>query len=648
MSPQRTLVLGTAGHIDHGKTALVRLLTGVEGDRLAEERRRGITIELGFTPWRLTEDLEASVIDVPGHERLVRTMVAGAGGVDLAILVVAADDGVMPQTREHLDVLRLLGVPAGLLVLTKVDLVGDDPELLALVTEELRAATRGTVFDGAPILPTSARTGVGADRVREAVIARSRDLPARDVEGPAFLPLDRLFHKAGHGTIGTGTTLRGGFAVGDTVEVLGAEPAPVATLRVRALEARGQPTERADAGQRTALNLVGRGVDRVSRGMAIASPGAYVASPALIAWVEVLAAARPMTEGGVACHVGTSERQARATPLGARSIAPGESGAVLLRFARPVATFAGQRLVLRRPGIHGQATVAGGEVLDPEPALGKGAARRAAARVPSLRGEPKGWLLALAKDARAAGVTPSALRRRLPSARWVRHAHQLERRGRLVRVLGSDERWVHADLVEQRVDDVVALVDAFHDASPLSPGLPEGELDGKLPAPERHLAPTVLARALARGRLLRHGERLAVPGRGSTVSPAARERLDRIRTAMRDAGPTPPFDRELVGLLGLGADELGDLLALLRRQHRLVRVADGLHYDPDALARLEDQLRASLSGGEGKTVTELKAELGLSRKWAVPLLEHTDRAKVTRRVGDVRVLHPSQPASTPG
>ncbi|MBI3179681.1 MAG: selenocysteine-specific translation elongation factor, partial [Deltaproteobacteria bacterium] len=411
MTP-RYLVIGTAGHIDHGKTSLVRALTGVDTDRLVEEKRRGITIELGFAPWRVSDEVEATIVDVPGHERLVRTMVAGAGGIDLALLVVAADDGVMPQTREHLDVLKLLAVPRGIVVLSKCD--GVDAEILALVEEDVRAACRDTPFAEAPVVRVSSKTGEGLAALRAEVVRAALEVAPRPAAGSAFLPLDRVFVMSGYGTVATGTLLRGTLRTGDPVEAWGETREPVRDLKIRGLQALGREREAIPAGMRTAVNLAGRDVESVSRGMVLAPPGAFVAVDACIAWVEALARAKAMGDETVTVHLGTSERQARVIPLGKDKIAPGESAGVLLRFSRPVAAFAGQRLVLRRPGIHGQATVAGGSVLDPEPPRGKGGVALAASQVAGLRGSAGDRLLAIARESRARGVDAAEIERRLP------------------------------------------------------------------------------------------------------------------------------------------------------------------------------------------------------------------------------------------
>ncbi len=639
--PARYLVIGTAGHIDHGKTSLVRALTGVDTDRLAEEKRRGITIELGFAPWRLGDGVEASIVDVPGHERLVRTMVAGAGGIDLALLVVAADDGVMPQTREHLDVLTLLAVPRGVVVLNKCDLV--DAELAALVEEDVRAAARATPFAQAPAVRVSSKTGEGLDALRAEVARQSVQVAARPVAGPAFLPLDRVFVMSGHGTVATGTLLRGTLRVGDALEAWGEKGEPVRDLKIRGLQALGRERDAIPAGMRAAVNLSGRDVERVARGMVLAPPGAFLAVGACIAWLDVLARAKPLGDETVTVHLGTSERPARVIPLGGDEIAAGAAGGVLLRFTRPVAAFAGQRLVLRRPGIHGQATVAGGVILDPEPPRGKGAVSLAASQLGRLRGDALERLTAIARESRARGVDTAQIERRLGPGEGPAAVRSLLAKGALLQVSAQEQRYVDAELVAALAAQVVTLVKAHLTSTPLAAGLGLAEVESQLKPPDRPLAALAIERALAQGQLVREGALLAIPGRGSAVDAKTRAQMDALVAVYQEAQLTPPADDEAGSAAGLERKRTQELLAALRRQRAVVKVADGLHFAAEPLAALEARLIAALAGERELTASAFK-ELagGVSRKFAIPLLEYFDRVRATLRVGDVRKLHPSR------
>ena len=408
------IVIGTAGHIDHGKTSLVQALTGQNTDRLKEEKKRGITIELGFAGWKLNDDIQASIVDVPGHERLVRTMVAGAGGLDLAMLVIAADDGVMPQTREHLDILKLLQVQQGITVITKSDLV--DEELLELVQEDIRETIESTPFADYPIVTVSSKTGDGLETLRETVIQLVSQIDRRVTEGPAFLPLDRVFTKEGFGTVATGTTLRGTLQEGDAVELLGSDPYPIKDLKVRGLQALGHTRASVTAGMRTAVNISGKRTDEIKRGMILTSSGAFENVESCIVWVELLTHATPLKNEVLSIHLGTCEREATVIPLGLDEIAPGESGGLLLRLKAPVACFAGQRFVLRRPGLSVQATIGGGEILDPHPAQGKGSVALATSQLGQLRGNRRERIIALAKE--SAIQRPRPKRAHSPCTGW--------------------------------------------------------------------------------------------------------------------------------------------------------------------------------------------------------------------------------------
>jgi selenocysteine-specific elongation factor len=645
MTTKRHLVIGTAGHIDHGKTALVRALTGINTDRLAEEKRRGITIELGFAPWQLADEIEASIVDVPGHERLVRTMVAGAGGMDIALLVVAADDGVMPQTREHLDVLRLLGVPAGMVVLTKCDLV--DEELLALVEEDVREAVRGSIFESAQISQTSSKDRTGLEELTARVLKLANNTATRPSHGPTFLPLDRLFTKAGYGTVGTGTTLRGSLKVGDALEAHGELAEPIGGLKVRGLQALGAARDEVSAGMRAAVNLTGRNVERVSRGMVLTHAGSFRSVDSAVVWARVLPHAEPLGQETVAAHLGTSEREATVLPLGTQSIEPGQEGGLLLRFSRPIATYAGQRMVLRRPGLHGQATVAGGEVLDPEPPRGKGSVSLAASQLDRLRSNAQDRLLAIARESRARGIDEASILRRLPPGEGDNAIRKLEKKGKLVRVPGAEPRWLDADLAAGLVRRVIAMVNGLHDKEPLAPGLIEAEVTSRLPPPERHLAALATHLAVGQNKLLRDGAHLAVPGRGAAVDENAKREMDAIVSLYTGAGVTPPSDKEVGEQLGLETKRLQELLGLLRRRNALKRVTETLHFAADTIDTIEGRVLDKLQDQELMSAPEFK-ELagGVSRKWAIPLLEYFDRNKVTLRVGDVRKLHPSRKTTT--
>jgi selenocysteine-specific elongation factor len=632
-------IVGTAGHIDHGKTTLVRALTGVDTDRLPEEKRRGITIELGFATWRAAEDLDLSIVDVPGHERFVRTMVAGAAGIDLVVLVVSADDGVMPQTREHLAVCELLGVRRGLIVLTKADLA--DEEMLELVREDVADAVQGTFLEGAPMLACAATTGEGVDEVRDAILSAVRAHPGRDAQGPAFLPVDRVFTKAGFGTVVTGTLLCGELAAQDDVDVLpGPRGRGLRGLKARGVQVHSEARERARAGMRVAVNLRGSDHESVSRGDVVVGASSREPTIALHAEVRVLESASAISERDeLALHLGTTDALARVVPLGDGPIEPGATGLLRVVAKTPVVAYAGQRLVLRKPGQHGQGTVAGGRVLDPHPTTGKGSFKRwreVTARI--AQDDAADRLLALVADARAEGITEEELGRRLPPGEDLPALTQAaQARGDIVRMDAAQPRWVQAGRVDGVKGALLERVRAFHAQRPLLLGVSSGELQTQVAAHERALVEPALAALVRDGALVDADGAVRLPDH-DPASGAAGQTLSGAEALWRDAGLTPPLDDEARAQLALEAPALKDAVTELKRKGALTRLGS-LHFHSSALDDLRSRVGAHFGAGKAELSTADFKELagGVSRKYAIPLLEWLDAEGVTKRAGDVRV-----------
>ncbi|HYQ80873.1 MAG TPA: selenocysteine-specific translation elongation factor, partial [Anaeromyxobacteraceae bacterium] len=452
----RRVVVGTAGHIDHGKTALVKALTGIDTDRLAEEKRRGITIELGFAHLALPDGTVAGVVDVPGHERFVRAMAAGAGGIDLVVLVVAADEGVMPQTREHLDICRLLGVPRGLVAVTKSDLLPElGPDWLPLLTQEIQAAVRGTFLEGAPVVPCSARSGEGLPRLLEAIAALAREVPERPADGPLFLPVDRAFTLKGFGTVVTGTLLSGAVAEGEAVALVPGPPG-AAPLRVRSVQVHGRPAPRALAGQRTAVNLPGVEAGAIARGQVLTHPGVVPATSMLDAEVTLLGAApQPLKHRArLLLHVGTTQVPGTVALLQGELLAPGATGLAQIRLGEPVAALPGQRFILRGfRALEGRGkTIGGGRVLALAPRRRR---RGRAADVDQLRvlagGDDDARLQAVLQMAGPAGLAAEALPGRvaLPPRAVAAALERLGARGRVLLFDRERRAFVAGEVAEQ-------------------------------------------------------------------------------------------------------------------------------------------------------------------------------------------------------
>lgn len=611
------LVIGTAGHVDHGKTTLVKALTGVDLDRLPEEKERGITIALGFTPLTLPGGRVAGLVDVPGHERLVRTMVAGASGMDAVMLCVSANEGVMPQTREHIDILGLLGVRAGILVLTMADLV--EPDLLALCEEELREHVRGTFLDGAPCVATSALTGQGIDALRavlDAIVA-----PARPADVPFRLPVDRAFARRGFGTVVTGSAWGGRLADGADVEILPSRR----TARIRGIQMHGRSVPEAVAGGRTALNLAAVEIEEVPRGSWICQPGA-VPSPHVIdvRYHHLAGAPEFLEEARVTVLHGTREVSARLVPLDADGLYAGQACLAQIRAAEPLPCLPGDRFVVRResPAV----TMGGGTILDPFALVIR--RRQVETALPWLRrleaGDRSAWL----DRAGAAGLTDAEV-----AQRWGgRHPPG----GAIPGAQRLGDRWyAEAALALHRAALHRALAQ-FHANQPLAPAanrkaLKEGVL---LELTERdHLA--LIEAEIGAGRLVSVGGRVRAPGFAVHLSPEQAAWREQVLAALDGAGlegtdklkeiaPDPAFDT---------------LVFLLRERGEIDQVADR-HYAASVLAEVARRVRGYFDTAPELDPAAFKELTGLSRKTAIPLLEWLDARGVTRRVGDRRLPGP--------
>jgi selenocysteine-specific elongation factor len=640
--PQRgpkSLVLGTAGHIDHGKTALVRALTGLDLDRLPEEKARGITIELGFAPLDLGEGLRIAVVDVPGHERFVRTMVAGASGLDLVLLVVAADEGVMPQTREHLAICELLGVTRGLVVLTKSDLV--DEEMLELAHEDVRDALAGGSLADVPILAASSTTGAGIDRVRAALEELVRRAPDRDGdERPARLYVDRTFTRHGFGTVVTGTWTGRPLQVGDAVVV---EPG-ARNAKIRGLERHGEAVAGAESGARIAVNLQGEARDEIGRGDLLAEPGRLLATNSFDARLHWLA--RKIRLDGptsVELLVGTTERRARVAPIGDAAIAPGDRG-----FARihvdgpPLALLPGDRFVLRgfARDVGVGATLGGGRVLDVDPPHRR---RRDAGLQRDLErlaeNDPTSALDVRIARAGLRGTTIAhlSLETGLASATLERALGALVDANAILRLDASV--CLSLPAAERLMHDLLSTLDAFHAKEPLQPGMPRAALAGALPANVASGTGTILLARLAdRGEVEIRGEIVARRGFESVLDEDQTRLAERLRERFTATGLEAPALRTISDELDVSVDRLRELAHYLERQGVLVAAPDELFFDRESVRALVERVVAHFGSHEELDTQTLKALIGASRRTAMPLMALLDELQVTRRDGSLRRL----------
>jgi len=625
-------VVGTAGHVDHGKSTLVLALTGINPDRLREEQEREMTIDLGYAWLRLADGNEISIIDVPGHERFIKNMLAGVGGIDAAILVVAADEGPMPQTREHLAILNLLQIERAVVALTKCDLVDED--WLALVSADVRSLLAGTRLAAAPIVPVSARTGAGLDALQVALAAVLAGAPSVSDQGRARLPIDRAFSIAGFGTVVTGTLLDGALAVGQEVEVgPGPHGAPLRS-RIRGLQMHKQKVELAPPGNRVAVNLIGLEVGELRRGQVLTLPGRLETSDRLDVSISTLADAPMIAQNNeLDLFVGTSETAVRLTILDQESLAAGAQGWAQLRLANPVVVARGDRFILRQPSP--SRTVAGGVIVDPQPRRHKRFQPNVLVSLSTLaKGDPADLLLTVLRQPLELKQAGSLVQ--LGAAAAEQAAAQLLGEGRARKLAGyliGSGAW--ADL-SHRLREVVAL---FHQQHPLRAGIGKEELRGKLGLDSKPFAAVLAAAAEAKiivpsaleqaGRL---GGSYHLPDFVITLSPAQQQQADRYLTALQANPYAPPSPAEL------GLEGEGDVLTALLERGEVVK-AGGVFFARAAHEAASSRVLALIDAGEKVSVASLRDLYGASRKYALAILESLDEAHFTRREGDWRVRY---------
>jgi len=628
----RAIVVGTAGHIDHGKSALVRALTGTDPDRLKEERERGITIDLGFAHLAV-DGVEVAFVDVPGHERFVRNMLAGAGGIDLVLLVVAADESVMPQTREHFHICRLLAVTAGIVVVTKSDLA--DADTLELTTMEVRELVEGSFLDGAPIIAVSSKTGAGLDDLRRALVDAAARVRPRPGAGPMRLPIDRAFSMKGFGTVVTGTLSSGTIRVEQELALLPAARA----VKVRGLQVHGRAASSVAAGSRVAANLAGVDVADIGRGDTLCEPGAFELSRIVDVALDVLAEARPLRHGArVRFHHGTTELLGRLALSGPR----GESERAVyarLRLERPAVVTRGDRFIIR--AYSPPATVGGGVVLDPNPprgAIRSDAGRRRFARLDVDNPARDAAALAFLADRGPAGLSVQELVRR-------GGLNAAEARDTALRLVGGGTATAVGDLLVETStftalsESLLQALKAHHDANQLSDGMPREEARDRIfrRAPAQVFEAS-LQQLTAAGRIAA-GQRLALAGRQVSMSPEEARVHAALEGIYREAKLTPPDLASAASAAGASPAVAERVVALLLRGRTLVKV-EGLIFHASALEGLKDEIRGlNKAGGQARVdVASFKERYGVTRKYAIPLLEYLDRERVTRRAGEARIV----------
>jgi selenocysteine-specific elongation factor len=634
MTAAKSIIVGTAGHIDHGKSSLVEALTGTHPDRLEEEKRRGITIDLGFA-FLEEAGVRFGFVDVPGHERFVSNMLAGAAGIDVVLLVIAADESIKPQTREHFDICQLLGVSRGVVALTKTDLVDKDTvELVRLEAEEF---VRGTFLEKAAVIPVSAKTGEGLAELKVQLLRLAKDAPGKDATGYFRLPIDRSFSIKGFGTVVTGTLVSGSVAPEDEVELYPAGK----RLRVRGVQSGGKAVERAFAGQRTAVNLAGIEHTAVQRGMELAAPGRFRATRRIDAQLQLLKTARRMKQRTkVHFHAGAAETLAEVFFYEQSELPPGARALAHLRLQEPLLLLPGDRFILRE--FSPVTTIGGGEVLDP---LARRPMARDAGRTGFLRTlesrKPEEIVAAMteraplglpfAEIAARTGWRDSATREA---------AKKLESAGRVKQVSVEPLFLVDRKRFDEARRKIWEIVEKFHKNNPLSPGISREELRGGLgKRVHAHTFRAALEELAAEKKLELAGELVRRAGAVISLLPEEARSKDQIEAAFEKAGLAVPPVKEVLGQLPVDAKRAEKLLQMLLREKSLVRVTPELIFHRRALEEMKARLAEYKEGkGERISVPVFKELTGVTRKYAIPLLEYLDRERVTRRAGDERVI----------
>jgi selenocysteine-specific elongation factor len=631
----KSIIIGTAGHIDHGKTALVKALTGIDADRLEEEKRRGITIDLGFAHLELAassgEKIRLGFIDVPGHERFVRNMLAGVGGMDLVLMVIAADESIKPQTREHFEICRLLSIPRGITVITKADLVDEDT--LSVVRMEIEDFVRGSFLDAgrSPVIAVSSLKGTGFDELKREIVRLSAEIPARDTEALFRLPIDRVFVMKGFGAVVTGTLIAGKIRKEEEVEIFPARK----RARVRGVQVHGSTAEQAIAGQRTALNLAGVQMEELARGMTLTAPGMLETTQRIEVQLSLLKDAKPLkNRARVHLHAFTSETIAEVALRGVNELKPGATAIAQLRSADPLLLLPGDRAILRQfsPVI----TIGGAVVLDAFPlprqkpdairnfleTQASGTRQEALLARIARRGHEA---LSLAAAVRETGLKSSVLQPMIAALAQQRQVIQV------------GEFLLATDAAHRTTQKLLAALEAFHKANPLVGGMSKEELRAKLGL-NQPVMEALLAQLARDKKVEAAGEQVRLAGRGVELKDEEAKAKEQIERAFAIAGLKVPLMKEVLDKLPVDKARAQKLVTLLLRDRVLIKLADDLVFHHSALEGLRQLMAAQKAKTPKIDVPTFKDLIGVTRKYAIPLLEYLDQQRITRRVGDERII----------
>jgi selenocysteine-specific elongation factor len=621
----RYVILGTAGHIDHGKSALVKALTGTDPDRLKEEKERGITIDLGFADLGYPDGLTIGIVDVPGHERLVRNMLAGAGGIDLVLLVIAADEGIMPQSREHLYICDLLKIKSGLIAITKADLVESD--WLELMKEEVKNFVKNTFLEGAPIVPVSSKTMFNMDVLKEEIRKVALKVEPKPTRGLFRLPIDRVFTLKGFGTVITGTALSGSLSVDDAVEIL---PSNIKS-KVRGLHSHGKPIQTAYAGQRVAINLQGIEKEELKRGDAVVVPGRFMPTKIIDAKIELLRDSPDLKNKSlVHFHLATSEAIARVILYEKNELKPGETGYCQFRLQDPVVSTSGDRYIIRR--FSPVETIGGGEIFDPLPPK-----RKQKDIVEILTVFEKGSLgdkISLkVLQSGLHGIPVTALdgwiKAEIPAIKET--VATLRKNGTLLTI---EDVLIHKRLFENFREKVLQSLKNFHAKNPLKSGMSKEELRAAFKIDPRLFSGLIASLS----DVVMEKEIIRLKSFSTVLSQAEETLKTKILDLLQKNEFQPPSKEELSQSLKLDQKHLSDILKLMVKEGGLVRISDSMYLTSSAYNKMIAALKNFYGRKPEMTVAEFRDILGTTRKYALPILEYLDSNKITLRVGDVRKL----------
>ena len=632
----KQIILGTAGHIDHGKTSLIKAITGTDTDRLKEEKERGITIELGFASLDLPSGQHLGIVDVPGHEKFVKNMVAGATGIDIVVMVIAADEGVMPQTREHMEICTLLGVQHGFVALTKTDLV--DEEWLELAMEDVRDFTTGTFLDGAPIVPVSSTTGQGLAEFTKILDDISTTVPERPKSSLFRLPVDRVFTMKGFGTVITGSLLSGQVQVGDTIMIY---PSRIIS-KVRGLQVHNQAVEKAFAGQRTAINFQGLEKASINRGEMLAFPGSLTPSYMVDILLDYLSSNKKPIKNRtrVRVHTGTGETLGNLILLDREELNPGEKIAVQLRLDAPVSLVKDDRYVIR--SYSPIRTIGGGQVLNPIPVKHKRFKPEIVEKLTRIADLPPEEVIDYHVDQSGyQGVSFSDLlsMTHIPEKKLDQMLQGMLSKKTVILVDKEKRIYLHSSSFENLRQDLKGQLADYHQSNPLKAGMQKEELKSKTP---RNLSPKIFSllvnQMIRTNEVVSEEDTVRLTSHKIALGADQADIRDKIIKTYRDSGLQPPYFKELNRHLDADPSRAKDVLVLLVEEGRIVKVKEDLYFDAAAVESLKEKLIDFLNANGEITTPQFKDMTGASRKYVIPLIEHFDSRNVTIRIGDIRKL----------